>query len=103
MGVEPEEVKDEEGGVGVAMGFTGQGAPRTHWAGHQLPIQSLRPSQHILHAQLHGQFIDVLQEGEGQVHAAGWSWGTRPSYGRPSRFPGLPQSSIALPASTLGC
>lgn len=49
--------------------FIGQEVQRTHWAGHQLPVQSLCPSQHILHAQLHCQFIDVLQEGKGQVHA----------------------------------
>lgn len=50
------------------MGFIGQKL-KTHWAGGQLPVQSLCPCKHILHAQLHGQFIDVLWEREGQVQA----------------------------------
>lgn len=40
-----------------------QGALGTHCAGHQLPVENLSPGQHVLHAQLHGQFIDVLWEG----------------------------------------
>lgn len=85
------------------MGFIQQEL-KTHWAGRQLPVQSLCPSQHILHTQLHGQFIDVLWEREGQVHACTLLMDrSRPVLevqGPASGVPGLPQSSIAF---SCGC
>ena len=38
-----------------------------HRAGGQLPVEGLGPRQHVLHAQLHGQLIDVLWEGVDQA------------------------------------
>lgn len=46
-----------------------RGLRGTHRAGGQLPIEGLGPRQHVLHAQLHGQLIDVLREGVGQACA----------------------------------
>lgn len=62
------------GGMGRAWqeepwGFIPYKEQRTHWARSQLPVQGLCPGQHVLNAQLHGQFIDVLQEGQGKAHA----------------------------------
>ena len=39
----------------------------THPAGGQLPVEGLGPRQHVLHAQLHGQLVDVLRAGVGQA------------------------------------
>lgn len=39
----------------------------THRASGQLPVEGLSPRQHVLHAQLHGQLVDMLWEGVGQA------------------------------------
>lgn len=43
------------------------GEGQTHRASGQLPVEGLRPRQHVLHTQLHGQLVDVLWEGVGQA------------------------------------
>lgn len=45
---------------GEQWGFWGGGP--THGTGCQLPVEGLGPPQDVLHAQLHGELVDVLRE-----------------------------------------